>query len=121
MKVLRSSDRTFFSPPGSDAKVSILVGKNPEHGSREKHSLSVVHLPPDAQLDEHFHEEREESYLVLAGSGTVTIDGTVVAIGPGDLVSVSPGERHRLMATEAQSLEYVVVTAPAWTKEDVHR
>lgn len=121
MRIVRVQDRKNFSPPGISAEVCLLSGKTPELGSFEKHTVAIVKLPASSKLDQHFHKEREESYLVLSGSGSITIDGKRIDITSGDLVSVAPGEIHLLEASQNQSLEYVVITAPAWILEDVHR
>jgi mannose-6-phosphate isomerase-like protein (cupin superfamily) len=121
MRIVHIQDRKYFSPPGSAAEVSILSGKAQEQGSFEKHTVAIVKLPAGSRLDQHFHKEREESYFILSGSGSITVDGKQTQVGPGDLVSVAPRETHLLEASQNQPLEYVVVTAPAWTLEDVHR
>ena len=121
MRILKLKDRVYFSPFGAQTQVSILTGKGADHGGFEKHTVAVVKLSPGAQLDRHFHQDREESYLVTAGAGTAVINNCEVKLLPGDLVTVAPRERHLLKADPSQSFEYVVVTAPAWTPEDVHR
>lgn len=121
MRVLRQSERKYFSPPGIDAQVSILAGKGEEHGSFEKHTFATVKLAPGKKLDQHFHKEREESYLIISGSGKAVVNGQTVALNPGDMLTVSPGEVHQFIAGDVQPLEYIVVTAPAWVLEDVHR
>lgn len=121
MRVLRSSERAPFSPPGSKARVTILVGKETSNGGFEMHTIAIVNLPPGEKLDQHFHKKREESNLVVSGKGKIVVNGTETQISVGDLVSVKPGERHELSADSATSLEYVVVTAPAWTLEDIHK
>lgn len=120
MRLFRASERKSFSPPNSKAAVSILAGAGPQYGRLEKHTVAIVTLPPGAELEEHFHTEREESYLVVSGSGEAIVNSERVPLTPGDLLTVWPGEHHLLRAAANQSLEYVVVTAPAWTPEDVH-
>jgi mannose-6-phosphate isomerase-like protein (cupin superfamily) len=39
----------------------------------------------------HKHEEAEEVYVVLAGSGRVKLDDAIVEIGPLDAIRVAPG------------------------------
>jgi mannose-6-phosphate isomerase-like protein (cupin superfamily) len=120
MRILRSNQRKTFSPPGSPAQVSILAGAAPEHGSVEKHTVSVVSLPAGKALEKHFHAVREESYLVVSGTGVAVVGDESIELRPGDLLTVFPGEHHALKADAAQALEYVVVTAPAWDPDDVH-
>lgn len=121
MRIVKAANRTSFSPPNIQAKVTILGGKEKEHGDLAKHTVAIVQLNPGQKLDQHFHREREESYLVLSGHGTITVDSTVVAISVGDFVSVYPGEQHEIQAAQNNGLEYLVITAPSWTLDDVHR
>jgi mannose-6-phosphate isomerase-like protein (cupin superfamily) len=120
MRLLRNSERNTFQAPGSQALVSILAGAGKEHGDLKNHTLAVVRIPAGESLGRHFHKYREESYLVISGRGIITIEEQDVEVNPGDLVSVSPGERHALKASTTEALEYIVVTAPAWTVEDIH-
>ncbi|HUH81706.1 MAG TPA: cupin domain-containing protein [Solirubrobacteraceae bacterium] len=53
--------------------------------------LSFLVLKPDRrQSFGHRHEQAEEVYVVLEGSGRVKLDDDVVDIGPLDAVRVSP-------------------------------
>lgn len=121
MRIVRSSERSYFRADGAKPEVSILAGKSREHGGFRNHTVAIVRLPAASRLDRHFHREREESYLVVSGRGEAIVNGDSIALAPGDLLSVSPGEVHQLLASDSESLEYVVVTAPAWAPEDVHR
>lgn len=120
MRLLTAKERKTFSPPGSPALVSILAGGGQEHGGLEKHTVAVVKLPAGKSLEMHFHKHREESYLIVAGTGLATVDDKKITLKVGDLLTVWPGEHHALSAYAAGALEYVVVTAPAWAVEDVH-
>lgn len=47
-------------------------------------------IRPGRRGSAHRHEEAEEIYVVLNGSGRVKLDDEVVAIGPLDAIRVSP-------------------------------
>jgi quercetin dioxygenase-like cupin family protein len=59
---------------------------------------------------DHAHDDQEEIYLLLAGSGTLTVDGEDVSLAPGDAVRVEPGET-RALAFDADS-RMVIAGAP---------
>ena len=42
----------------------------------------------------HFHRRSTELYYVLAGEGTVTLDGTAHPVRPGSLIHIPPGVVH---------------------------
>ena len=59
----------------------------------------------------HRHEAQEEVYLVLAGTGTMTIDGEVVDLKPGRYVFVAAASVRKPVAGPS-GLSWVVVGAP---------
>ena len=72
--------------------------------------INEVRLP--AGLDGIEHDEvetgHEEVYIVLEGSGTMTVDGEAVALGGGDYLRVDAGST-RLVTAGPAGLKYVVV------------
>ena len=75
--------------------------------------INQVDLPPAAEGREHDHVEsgQEEVYLVLAGSGTMTIDGEEVELRPGRYVFVAAASVRKPVAGP-DGLSWVVVGAP---------
>jgi mannose-6-phosphate isomerase-like protein (cupin superfamily) len=120
MRILHAAQRKTFSPPNSPAQVQILAGAGPEHGGLEKHTVARVTLPAGKALEKHFHSVREETYVVVSGTGRAVVGDEDIALQPGDTLTVFPGEHHALKADATTSLEYFVVTAPAWAADDVH-
>ena len=51
---------------------------------------------------------QEELYVVLDGGGTMDVDGEVLDLGPGSLVSVAPGTRRTITVGPA-GLRYLCV------------
>jgi uncharacterized cupin superfamily protein len=81
--------------------------------------INEVRLP--AGLDGIEHDEvetgHEEVYIVLEGSGTMTVDGEAVAIGDGDYLRVD-AESTRLVTAGPGGLTYVVVAAKPMSEYD---
>ena len=81
--------------------------------------INEVRLP--AGLDGIEHDEvetgHEEVYIVLEGSGTMTVDGEAVAIGGGDYLRVD-AESTRLVTAGSAGLTYVVVAAKPMPEYD---
>ena len=61
-------------------------------------------MPADFSTGLHFHEEADEFFYVISGTGTATIAGQEYEIGPGDVIFVPAGEDHKL-ATHSEKLE----------------
>jgi mannose-6-phosphate isomerase-like protein (cupin superfamily) len=74
--------------------------------------VNEVRLPPETEGVEHDETEtgHEEVYIVLAGSGTFTIDGDPVAVSVGDYLRVGP-ESNRIVLSGRDGLSFVVVAA----------
>ena len=72
--------------------------------------INEVRLPADLEGIEHDEREtgHEEVYIVLEGSGTMTVDGEAVSLGSGDYLRVD-AESTRLVAAGPDGLTYVVV------------
>lgn len=75
--------------------------------------LSSFHddvLPPGASIGVHQHEDDEEYYYILSGTGIMTLDGVDHTVEPGDLTAVFPGGSHGLRNTGAANLRVLVVS-----------
>lgn len=73
-------------------------------------TLGTATLTPGEVLHDHRHEQ-VELYLVLEGTGEVTIDGGARAVGPGVAVFLPGGARHGIRNTGATELRLAYVFA----------
>lgn len=60
----------------------------------EDFSACLLGFLPGQALPEHVHEHEHEVFDVLAGYGTMLLDGEAVALKPGDAIFVPAGVRH---------------------------
>ena len=87
-------------------KTLISAGLTPSAGL----TMGVGRLPPRGSLHAHRHEQHEV-YLVLEGSGVVTIDGTARTVGRGVAVFIPGGALHSVEATDESDLRVAYVLA----------
>ena len=63
----------------------------------ESFGMQVIDLPPNADgHPEHQHDDQEEVYVTLRGSGEIEIDGERVPMDPETVVRVGPSCRRKL-------------------------
>ncbi len=66
--------------------------------------FNLIHdntLEPGATIGEHTHQGTEEIYIVLAGSGTMIVDGQHQPIAAGDICLTRSGHSHGLINGDA--------------------
>ena len=65
----------------------------------EEGSMTVkVTLNPGHKMNYHSHQHRGEIWNVIAGSGKTIVDGMEQPVKPGDVIAMSAGCKHTVMA-----------------------
>ena len=83
--------------------------------ARDGAAAEVHHVQiRDAKL--HYHERTDEIYYVIAGQGTMVLDGEEVELHEGVVVYVPRGTRHKAKG----DLTVLVVCVPPGVLGDVH-
>jgi mannose-6-phosphate isomerase-like protein (cupin superfamily) len=83
-----------------------------EGGVANVHVAKVKSLPP------FFHTGYDEIYYVLAGTGTVRLNGEPTRVQPGSVVVIPASVSHSLEADSGQELEFVIFGSPPISIED---
>jgi mannose-6-phosphate isomerase-like protein (cupin superfamily) len=68
----------------------------------------------DAKL--HYHERTDEFYYVIAGQGTMTVDGEEIELHAGVVVYIPRGVKHKAKG----NLTILTVCVPAGVMNDIH-
>lgn len=92
---------------------------SPSNSSLTRHSLAEIRHPPGTASQEHYHTEAEEVYFVVDGQGGIRVDGETRGIGPGDVVVVVPGQRHKVWQEGEGDLVLLVTCVPAYSVDEV--
>ncbi len=73
----------------------------------EEKSMTVkVTLNPGHKMNYHSHEKRDEIWNVISGHGKTIVDGIEKTIRPGDVITMTAGCKHTVIAeTELQLVE----------------
>lgn len=67
-------------------------------------TLAQAVFPPGEKVEEHFHEDLHEIFMIKSGSGTITIDEKEFDLKAGITAVVEAGERHALENTGRDEL-----------------
>jgi mannose-6-phosphate isomerase-like protein (cupin superfamily) len=78
-------------------------------------NISVAKLK---SLPAFFHTGYDEIYYILAGRGTVKLNGEPTRLQPGSVVVIPAGVSHSLEADASQELEFVIFGSPPIPIED---
>ncbi|WP_135536259.1 cupin domain-containing protein [Halostella pelagica] len=90
--LLRNASRPLVSSPGLGQWFSLL--RTPDENSDERPAI-LLWLAPDATaLPPHRHPDEAEYFRTVEGEITVVVEGEPQRLGPGEEVTVQPGQSH---------------------------
>jgi mannose-6-phosphate isomerase-like protein (cupin superfamily) len=88
----------------------LLLAKG-QFGSRQL-AITWVDCPPGSEQLAHEHDGKEQVYVIVRGSGTMTVGDDRREVLAGTLVFVPPGMGHSIRNDGPDVLVYVSATAP---------
>ena len=98
--------------PGCDGiGVRVVHPSNPKAPAKDM-GLVMFYIPPHVVLQPGGHPT-EECYVVLRGSGTMTLNGEKVEVGPNTFVHLPPWSEHGIENTGDVTMEVLICTTPA--------
>jgi len=66
--------------------------QEPEYGAK------VLIIQKDKSTSLHYHEVKKETLFVWAGNITLELDDQKIHMAEGTIVTIKPGQKHRIMA-----------------------
>jgi quercetin dioxygenase-like cupin family protein len=99
-------------------KLSELVQFDPANKIRkrifmtDKIEMELVCYSPGQSTVEHHHVGQDEIFIVLEGSGTITVGGEPVRVGAGSLVYAPADIKHGIQPDREGRMVMVFVKAP---------
>lgn len=88
-----------------------------ELGSRHM-TVTWVEVPPGVSQELHSHEEAEQVYVVVQGTGTLSATGDTERLEPGDLALIPPASDHSIANEGETTLAVLSVQSPAVSVEE---
>jgi mannose-6-phosphate isomerase-like protein (cupin superfamily) len=80
--------------------------------------IANVHVVSVTKGLPHVHAGYDETYYVLSGTGSITVDGTTSAIRPGSVAVIPAGCPHSLEANAGGLLEFIIFGVPPLSLDD---
>lgn len=75
-----------------------------------------LHVTMMRDATRHYHRQTTEVYYILEGSGKMELNGDWHDVGPGTVIWIEPGTRHRVVSDAG--LKTIVFAVPAFNAED---
>jgi mannose-6-phosphate isomerase-like protein (cupin superfamily) len=87
-----------------------------------QHKVKRIVVAPGKRLSYQRHTHRSEHWFVVAGSGSVTLDGDKLTVSSGSAIDVPAGAAHRVENTGVEDLVFIEVQRGEYLGEDdIHR
>jgi mannose-6-phosphate isomerase-like protein (cupin superfamily) len=93
-------------PPQDPLEIVLELPGTPEEGR----AIAVI----DRSVP-HVHRRTTERYDIQEGTLQLHLDGTLLTIGPGESVTILPGQVHWAVG---QATRLLVTSWPPWTRDD---
>ncbi len=113
MSVIRRKDevpvemKKMFGGAGEVEHHRLLLGAEEMYGKGRLFNHVVIR--PGCELGWHVHHGDGETYYILKGRGEYSDNGTLIEVGPGDVMYVGDGEGHSMKAVGDEPLEMIAL------------
>ncbi len=94
---------------GGKGEVGVRAIWGPQDFRSNFHCLVHCLLPPDTSLGYHRHDGVEECYIIIDGSGRITVDDATEGVSQWDVIPNRLGGSHGLYNHTQEDLELLVV------------
>jgi mannose-6-phosphate isomerase-like protein (cupin superfamily) len=88
-------------------------------GSRNL-SVTWVDVPPGGEQRAHSHEDAEQVYVIVRGTGRMTVAGDQESVGEGDLVFIPPATDHAIVNDGDGPLVFVSAASPPVSMKELY-
>lgn len=78
----------------------------------ENTQIVIMHIPAGGEIGEETHAENDQVLYLVAGEGTVYLNGHASDYKEGDIVLVPAGTKHNFVASDHQPLKIITTYSP---------
>ncbi len=83
-------------------------------------SVTWLVLPAGADQAMRSHEEGEQAYVVVRGTGTMSVAGDTQAVSEGDLILVPPATEHSVRNDGSEDFACLSIQSPPVAAEELY-
>ena len=84
----------------------------------EDYKLKRLEITPNKRLSYQFHDKRSETWVIISGRPSITINDITKFYDKGDTVIIPVGTKHRIENKENEPLEIIEVQVGSYLGED---
>ena len=96
-------------PRGGRGFMESFPYKSVEGIAGEIKMFSVINLQKDSKVGYHKHENDNEIYLMLDGSGVISDNGKEDILNPGDMIVTLKGESHSIENKSETNIVFLAI------------
>ena len=94
--------------PGEIYRLDLVT---PEKGANELGGFLVI-IPEGGEMPYHYHEKMESLIFLIKGEATEVVEGKEYPVKAGEVLSIPPGEKHKIVNRSTEDLRYLEFFAP---------
>ncbi len=79
--------------------------------------VKKIYVNPNQSLSYQYHFKRSETWIIVSGKGTVTLEGKDFSVKGGDVINILPEQRHRVRTSD-DVLIFIEVQRGSYFGED---
>lgn len=113
MRLVRSEEIQFIpashEDPNRPGVLKRVLATKDEMLDGRPQMINWALLPVGSTFRLHYHEDMEESFIIVKGSAEMRVNGKAHKLNPGDMLVVSPLEKHDMSNVGDVDVEYIVI------------
>jgi len=80
--------------------------------------VKEIEVKPGHRLSYQSHSKREERWVIFEGVATVTLEGNIYELSPGESIQIEIGAKHRVENRGDKKLKFIEVQTGTYFGED---
>ncbi len=84
----------------------------------KNYKLKRIEVNSGQRLSYQYHKKRSETWVIVEGEATVTVEGKIEKYNKGQTVIISTGAKHRVENNESNKLIFIEVQTGSYFGED---